>query len=1147
MADLIEIGIEVRTNTVKSATREVDQLGNSVKSAQRSASAFVAAFEQQERQLNKVVEANKRYANTAQEAARASQEFYKAMQQAKLANKDAADSASVFEKRLEQLKLKYNPLYATSRQYETMLNEINEAHRMGALNTQQFEAAQERLNQEFTQGTGAFARYQQQFSQGFNQMGVISQQVGYQVGDFLVQVQSGTNPMVAFGQQATQLLGVLYLLPAPIMATRVAILGLSVSVTTLIASVSIILPLLTAIGAYFLRSSDAAKEAKRGLDEYSSAIERIESKIKRLRDENISFDNPYFDPEFAAIASKRVELANRIARVESESVGLSGRNLRTKQLLLERLQVELDIESQKFDSLKRQLEKEAEKNKIKKDAAAWEEGAAERAETLNARRFNLWWQKQQEKMRAEEELLALTLRVSKVPVYEPLSQAEIAANKANQELINGFESAMKLKEELGEGAYEALRLAGVDMSSPIDDAQKAAAKLATNLGISLELAGKLVSIAAMGPEQSAFNAKIQAGLIPPQARGDFNVQGGETPYELQKYIDDVNRRLKEQANAAKKAAKGLSEAERAAEQLRKELEAPLVSAIDGVSNAFGDFISNGLKDFKGFVSSVLGSFKSMLAQMIATAARNRIMISMGMGGAGTVAGTTSAFAGPLGSVVGTTGAGATVGSGLMGGLGAIGSGIGGVLSGGGLGSSFANLGGLMSGSVGGLGAIGAALPAVGVIALGVSALIGSTKELDSGLKGTIKTGEQLIETFSKIQKKRLFGLIKSTSTKTSSTNALDGIIGDIQGPIMDMAQSLGVGAEAFKNFSYEFNLSLKGLTEEQKMQAITEEMTKMGDSFAAMIPNISGMQELTAVMQQRYQLETRLLQLQDDQEALRQRELDNTNVYNQELLKQIFAEEDRIEAAKEAARITEEAARVERELAAERDRIAQERYNLETRLLQLQEKTTELRNREVAELDASNQALLRQIFALEDSIAAAEEAARVEEELAAERKRIADERYNLETQLLQVQGNTAALRQRELDALDESNRALQNQIWAAEDAAKAIDEMNSALNALQENDFATLLNFQRAQASIRAGLPIANTPNAPAVQSSNNIATLTNPMSTAAGEIKTMREEMKEMHKETMFAYSKMIKNGKDSRDTLRTWDVDGLPAERTA
>jgi hypothetical protein len=42
-----------------------------------------------------------------------------------------------------------------------------------------------------------------------NKFGMISQQVGYQVGDFFVQVQSGQNAMVAFSQQATQLAGLI--------------------------------------------------------------------------------------------------------------------------------------------------------------------------------------------------------------------------------------------------------------------------------------------------------------------------------------------------------------------------------------------------------------------------------------------------------------------------------------------------------------------------------------------------------------------------------------------------------------------------------------------------------------------------------------------------------------------------------------------------------------------------------------------------------------------------------------------------------------------------------------------------------------------------------------------------------------------------
>lgn len=64
-----------------------------------------------------------------------------------------------------------------------------------------------------------------------NQFGMYAQQVGYQVGDFFVQVQSGTDALVAFGQQGTQLAG---LLPG----VYGAILGIGLSVATAVLSSS---------------------------------------------------------------------------------------------------------------------------------------------------------------------------------------------------------------------------------------------------------------------------------------------------------------------------------------------------------------------------------------------------------------------------------------------------------------------------------------------------------------------------------------------------------------------------------------------------------------------------------------------------------------------------------------------------------------------------------------------------------------------------------------------------------------------------------------------------------------------------------------------------------------------------------------------
>ena len=79
-----------------------------------------------------------------------------------------------------------------------------------------------------------FGENAQVSGRGLNQFGVYAQQVGYQVGDFLVQIQSGTNFLVAFGQQATQLAG---LIPGVLGAA----LGIGISLATAIGACAAIL------------------------------------------------------------------------------------------------------------------------------------------------------------------------------------------------------------------------------------------------------------------------------------------------------------------------------------------------------------------------------------------------------------------------------------------------------------------------------------------------------------------------------------------------------------------------------------------------------------------------------------------------------------------------------------------------------------------------------------------------------------------------------------------------------------------------------------------------------------------------------------------------------------------------------------------
>ena len=81
------------------------------------------------------------------------------------------------------------------------------------------------------------------------------------------------------------------------------------------------------------------------------------------------------------------------------------------------------------------------------------------------------------------------------------------------------------------------------------------------------------------------------------------------------------------------------------------------------------------------------------------------------------------------------------------------------------------------------------------------------------------------------------------------------------------------------------------------------------------------------------------------------------------------------------------------------------------------------------------------------------------------KQKVDQERYGLETQLLQLQGNTPALRARELDQLDDSNRALQTYIWALQDASAA---QQAAAQSAADAQAAAHQRVADAQANLRS-------------------------------------------------------------------------------
>jgi len=85
---------------------------------------------------------------------------------------------------------------------------------------------------------------------------------------------------------------------------------------------------------------------------------------------------------------------------------------------------------------------------------------------------------------------------------------------------------------------------------------------------------------------------------------------------------------------------------------------------------------------------------------------------------------------------------------------------------------------------------------------------------------------------------------------------------------------------------------------------------------------------------------------------------------------------------------------------------------------------------------------------------------------------IASERADLERQMLELRGDTAALRALQLAKLDASNRALQQEIWAMQDAqaaAKAADELRKAWQGVSDSIMEEVRRIRGLTAEGKAG------------------------------------------------------------------------------
>ena len=138
------------------------------------------------------------------------------------------------------------------------------------------------------------------------------QQLGYQFGDFAVQVQGGTSAFVAFSQQGSQLAGILPMIAGPLGLSMGAAVGLS-------ASLGILIPIGSAVARMFMETAEAGKKSA---DKLKGAFAEVPTFFESL---GVSM-SVSFEKAFNKIELDYGKLTGRLAKLrvlDMKEAGLS--------------------------------------------------------------------------------------------------------------------------------------------------------------------------------------------------------------------------------------------------------------------------------------------------------------------------------------------------------------------------------------------------------------------------------------------------------------------------------------------------------------------------------------------------------------------------------------------------------------------------------------------------------------------------------------------------------------------------------------------------------------------------------------------------------------------------------------------------------
>jgi len=268
--------------------------------------------------------------------------------------------------------------------------------------------------------------------------------------------------MVAFGQQATQLVGIL-----PMFNSFMGLSG--TSLVALSAGLGIAIPLLTAIGAAFMRTRKDVEESSDSIDTYTGALKAAREEIKKTQQDLAALRGGFADVLEYSLDSQIKTLENRLNPIMEDYNSYLTEQAKLIQEVGDVTQSEL-VEA------------------LTDAAIQYRNSTEEGRKLLELEKALAELRGQREQQEAAERLTRATAATLayQIQMRTQLYESQIEGAKLAKELMDAWQSGQDLST--------------VNMADGVNAAAIVAGELAKQLGISLAAAQ---SIVALGPDTGA--------------------------------------------------------------------------------------------------------------------------------------------------------------------------------------------------------------------------------------------------------------------------------------------------------------------------------------------------------------------------------------------------------------------------------------------------------------------------------------------------------------------------------------------------------------------------------------------------------------------------------------------------------------------